>query len=381
MKKHLTFLIVPLSVILGSGLLYGGSSEDGDSKLASVPFHRPLSPLTGTRRALAMLVSHESFKPSAALTAEKMRELMEGVKKIYAQASHGTFTLEPTVVPAPVLLPGNSDDYQVPKVKYGVLHAAANKEVLLKYGNKMNPDTFDVVVYFYPTDTNVEPFGVLRFKHTFGLRFKPAVANIGLGQDANPAAIAHEIGHGLFMYAHAASADPKTGEVLKGEGDPYEVMGYGLNRNLFPPSNLGITYRYYWGWTKAEEITLVTEPGTFQLDPGRALLVCTNKDNPLWLEIIRAEQAYGEETGGLLVRVDRSGEKGISHSTLDMTPSTEYKADLHLTPGQSIEFEGRQITYVQRNEKDGSRTPSAEIKIEVSGSGRDVTQSEGKSKP
>ncbi len=378
MKKHQTLLVVPLSLIIaGSCLLYGESSEDGNSKLGSVSFHRTLSPLLGTRRALAMLVSHESFKPSAALTAEKMRQLMEGVKKIYADASNNTFFLEPTVVPEPVLLPGNINDYQVPKVRYGVLHAAANREVVLKYGSEMNPDTFDVVVYFYPTDTNVEPFGVLRFKHTFGLRFKPAVANIGLGQDANPPAIAHEIGHAFFMYAHAASADPKTGELLKWEGDPYEVMGYGLNRNLFPPGHLGITYRYYWGWTKDEEITLVTEPGTFQLDPGRALLVPTNKDDLLWLEIITAEQAYGEETGGLLVRIDKAGEKGISHSTLDMTPSTEYKADLHLTPGQSIDFEGRQITYVKRIEKDGSKTPTAEIKI-----GLDVTKSEEKpSKP
>ncbi|MFB3903148.1 MAG: hypothetical protein ACE15E_06820 [Acidobacteriota bacterium] len=364
MKRKQTLLVIPLALILaGSCLVYGESSEDGNSKLGHVSFHRPLTPLLGTKRVLAMLVSHESLKPSAALTAEKMRALIEGVKKIYADASNNTVFLEPTVVPEPVLLPGNISDYQVPKVPYGILHAAANREVVAKYGSELDPDTFDAVVYFYPTDTNVEPFGVLRFKHTFGLRFKPAVANIGLGQDANPPAIAHEIGHALFMYAHAASADPKTGELLKGEGDPYEVMGYGLNRNLFPAGHLSMAYRYYWGWTKAEEITIVTEPGTFSLEPGRALLVPTNKDNLLWLEIIRAEQAYGDETGGLLVHIDKAGEKGISHSTLDMTPATEYKADLHMTPGQSISFEAREITYVKRIEKSGSKTPSAEIKI------------------
>ncbi len=365
MRRQERSLIVFLCLVFaGACLLCAGSSEAENAKLASISFHRPVNPILGTRRALIMMVSHQSLKPSA-FDRAKMQQVMNEVKEIFAVASNRTFSLEAVVLPEPVLLPGECSDYSLKKIRD--LHAVANQEVVKKYGNEMDPNKFDAVVYFFPTDTNAEPFGMTRWNSAFGFRYKPAVVNMGPGEAVRPEAIAHEMGHALFLYGHATSANPQTGEVLRWAGDPYEVMGYGLNRNLINPPHLGMAYRHYWGWTSTEEITAVAEPGTFRLDPGRALLLTTEKDSVLWLEVIRAEQAYGEETGGLLVRVDRSDEKGIYHSTLDMTPETEFKADLHVKPGQSMVFEGRTITYVKSIENEKSKTPSAEIKIEGSG--------------
>ncbi len=210
-----------------------------------------------------------------------------------------------------------------------------------------------------------EPFA--RWKTTSGSRYTPAVINIGFGLETRPETIVHEIGHGFFQFGHAASADPKTGEVIEWTGDPYDLMGYGLNRNLKAPRHMGITYRYYWGWTSDEEITVVAEPGTARLDPGRALLVLADQNSLLWLEIITAEQAYGDETGGLLVRIDKTNQHNIYHRTLDMTPQTDFQADMHMAPGQSIVFEGRKITYVQSIENEKASTSGAKIRVEVSG--------------
>ena len=68
----------------------------------------------------------------------------------------------------------------------------------------------------------------------------------------------------------------------------------------------------------------------------------------------------------MLVRIDGAN-GGVYHATLDMTPATEFQADLHMSPGQSIVFEGRKITFVKSIANQGSPTPSAEIKIEASG--------------
>jgi PKD repeat protein len=346
---------------------FSRTGSDPGSQTSTMLPNRAVKPLLGPRRALVMMLSHESLKPSA-IGYGKMRQLMDGVKEIFAVASHHTFSLESVIVPEPVLLPGNYSDYDdMPNLD---LYAIANKEVLQKYGSEMDSNRFEVLVYFFPTDTNASPFGQTE-QATYGLRYKPAVANIGLGLMTTPEAIAHEIGHGYFFYGHAASGDPQTGEVLKWAGDPYELMGYGVAPIVIPlrnPSHIGLIYRYYWGWTTEDEITPVTESGTHQLDPGKALLLSTNKNTPLWLELIRAEQAYGNETGYLLVRADRASQNGIYHTTLDMTPGTNFQPDLYMTPGQSITFEGRKITFVKNIADPGSPTPSAEITIEASGS-------------
>jgi hypothetical protein len=369
MKRRQRVLLVLLSLTLaGVGLLPGQTG----TKTATVQLNRPVQPFSKPARVLAMMVSHESLKPSA-VDSTRIRELLEGVDRIFAAASNHTFSLESVVVPEPVMLPGDSTDYSLKKVKD--LYAVANREVLKKYGSSMDSNSFDVLVYFFPTDTNVEPFGMGRWNSVFGLRYKPAVVNVGGQSNTRPEAIAHEMGHAYLLYGHAASADPKTGEVLKWAGDPYELMGYGLNRNLINPPHLGFAYRYYWGWTSAGEITTVNQPGTHRLDPGKALLLKTSQNTPLWLELITAEQAYADETGGLLVRLDRAGEKGIYHATLDMTPETAFQADLHMKPGQSIVFEGCRITYVKSIPREKSKTPSAEIRIDTMNPGATTSSS------
>ena len=289
---------------------------------------------------------------------------MDGVKEILAAASNRTFTLESVIVPDPVMLPGNLSDYSLSKIKD--LYAAANQEVLTKYGDEMDVNRFEMLIYFFPTDTNVEPFGMTQGNSVFGLRYKPACVNVGGGNGTSPVAIAHEIGHAFLLYAHAASANPQTGEVLRWAGDPYEMMGYGLNGNLLVPPHLGLIYRYYWGWASDDEITTVTEPGTHQLDLGRALLLPTNKNHLLWLELITQPIWLTSQTDGLLVRIDGAN-GGVYHATLDMTPATEFQADLHMSPGQSIVFEGRKITFIKSIASQGSPNLSAEIKIEASG--------------
>ena len=366
MTKSQTLLTVLLSLMLvltcsEYRLARGEPSGLGNSSLAEVSFRRSVKPIQGTKRALVMMVTHESLQPSA-VDAERMRKLMEETNEIFSAASRGTFQLESILVSEPVLLPGDCDDYHLSKVQD--LYAAANKEVLAKYGSEMDSNTFEVLVYFFPTDTNVEPFGMGKWKSTFGLRYVPAVVNIGTGTGTRPEAIAHEMGHAFFQYAHAGSADPETGEVLKAAGDPYELMGYGLNMNLVNPPHIGMIYRYYWGWADEEEITLVTEPGLFRLDSGKALLIPTDKNTPLWLELVLAEQAYGEETGSLLVRIDGSGGHAIHHRTLDMTPKTHFQADMHMTLGQTVFLEGHRITYVSRTAEGPSGRPGAEIKID-----------------
>ena len=310
-----------------------------------------------------MMVSHESLKPPA-VDAATMQRLMDQVREVFAEASSGRFELESVVLPEPVFLPGEYGLYSITRTQE--LSAVASREVLKRTRGKWDPEAFDVLIYFYPTDTNTEPFG-MSWKTTSGSRYTPAVLNIGFGMRTRPETIAHEIGHAFFQFGHATSADPKTGEVIEWTGDPYDMMGYGLDQNLKAPRQMGITYRYYWGWTSDEEITVVAEPGTSRRDPGRALLVPTDKNSLLWLEIITAEQAYGDETGGLLVRIDKTNQHNIYHRTLDMTPQTDFQADMHLAPGQSIVLEGRKITYVKSLENENSRTPGAEIKIEERG--------------
>ncbi|MFB3906704.1 MAG: family 16 glycoside hydrolase [Acidobacteriota bacterium] len=345
-----------LSLILaGSCLLYG----------QSVQLHRAVRPFSAPTRVLAMMVSHESLKPSAVGT-EQIRQLMDGTAAIFDSASNRTFKLETVIVPEPVLLPGDCGDYSLKKIQE--LYAAANRQVLEKYGSQMDPSTFQALIYFFPTDTNAEPFGMGQWNSRFGFRYKPAVVNLGVGgTPLRPEAVAHEFGHAFLTYGHAASADPKTGEVLRWAGDPYDVMGYGLNRSLHNPSHLGFAYRYYWGWVADGEVTTVTRPGTHRLDPGKALLTVTSRNTPVWLELIKAEQAYAGEAGGVLVRLDRANKGGIYHATLDMTPETSFQADLHMKPGQSIVFEGRRITYVKSIPNPASKTPSAEMRIEAEG--------------
>ncbi|MFB3902616.1 MAG: PKD domain-containing protein [Acidobacteriota bacterium] len=339
------------------------SNQNFGATLADIPFKRAVKPLWGPRRALVMMVSHESLNPSG-IGPAKMRELMDGTNELFGDLSNHTFSLESTIVPDPVLLPGNVGDYHLSKIKD--LYAAANQVVLTKYGSEMDANRFDLLVYFFPTDTNSEPFGMGPWNSVFGLRYKPPCVNLGGGNSTTPIAIAHEIGHAMLLYAHAASMDPATGQVLRWAGDVYDLMGYGLNMSLIVPPHLGLIYRYYWGWTKEGDITPVIEPGTYQLDPDKALLFTTDKNHLLWLELITADLAYKGEAGGLLVRVDGAN-GGVYHATLDMTPATEFQADLHMKPGQSLVFEGRKITFV-RSIPNGTPTPSAEITIEAAGS-------------
>jgi hypothetical protein len=366
MKKPQTLLTVVFSLIFTLTFpdyftVQGAPAGPESPSLADLSFRRPVKLMQGAKRALVMMVTHESFEPSAVDTG-MMQKLMEETSEIFSTASRNTLHLESIQVPEPVFLPGNSDEYHLSKVRD--LYAAANKEVLAKYGKEMDSETFEVWVYFFPTDTNDEPFGMGKWNSTFGLRYVPAVVNIGTGTGTRPEAIAHEMGHAFFEYAHAGSADLETGKVLKPPGDPYELMGYGLNMNLVNPPHVGLIYRYYWGWADEEEITLVTDPGLFQLDSGKALLIITDKNTPLWLELISEEQAYEEETGGLLVRIDGSGGHAIHHRTLDMTPETGFQADMHMVQGQTILFEGCRITYVRRTGEGSSESPGAEIKIE-----------------
>ena len=333
------------------------------SDLESIACPRQVSPVSAIRRALVMMISHESLE-APAVDAVTMQGLMDQVRELFAAASGGRFELESVVLPEPVFLPGEYSDYSITRTQE--LSAVASQEVLKRNHGQWDPEAFDVLIYFYPTDTNTEPFG-MSWKTTSGSRYTPPVVNLGFGMRIRPETIAHEIGHAFFQFGHATSADPKTGEVIQSTGDPYDLMGYGLNQNLEAPPHMGFTYRYYWGWTSDEEITVVAEPGTARLDPGRALLVPTDKDSLLWLEIITAEQAYKEEAGGLLIRIDKTNQHNIYHRTVDLTPETDFQADMHLAPGQSIVVEGRRITYVESIENENSGPPCAEIRIEGSG--------------
>lgn len=340
------------------GLLFGKHAVHG-SRLDSVSFPRSPASISTTKRALVLVLTHESLRPSA-IDSKLMNRVMEQVRQTFVGLSHGAFVLESVILESPLVLPGEYTQYSVSRTKE--LSDAASEAILKTYRGTVDPSTFDILIYFYPTDTNAAPFD-MTWKRTSGSRYTPAVLNIGFGMRTRSETIVHEIGHALLLFGHAGSADPKTGETLEPTGDPYELMGYGWNRNLYNPTDLGMVYRYYWGWADKDDIQVVLEPDTVRLEPGKALLVMTGKGTLLWLEIIRAEQAYAGETGGLLVRIDKSTPRNIAHMTLDMTPDTTFSADLHLDPGRSVDFEGRHITYLRRIEEEHGVTPAAEIRI------------------
>ena len=58
--------------------------------------------------------------------------------------------------------------------------------------------------------------------------------------------------------------------------------------------------------------------GLFSSIPVALCLYAPTRTTRCGLRSYGQSRLIGEEAGGLLVRVDRSGEKGISHSTLDM---------------------------------------------------------------
>ena len=350
MQSKVVVLGVGFGLVLPAWLAVASAGPGARSPIDSIQFARAVKPASGTKQALVLMVSHASLRPSG-IGPETMQRMVDEGGGIFNRASGGSFRLQNTVLPEPVLLPGDPEGYSVTRTKE--LSAAVQQEILKRDGPPVDPASFDILIYFYPTDTNREPFGA-SWKTTSGSRFTPAVLNIGTGLETRAETIAHEIGHAFFDFGHAGSAHPRTGEVIEHTADPYDLMGYGLDRLLENPADMGMTYRYYVGWAGKDEITV-----------ARALLVPTGH-HLLWLTLITARQAYADETGGLLIRIDKTNRHNISHQTLDLTPETVFEADLHLAPGRSIVFDGRTINYVRTLEIEGSSTPAAEIRIEGS---------------
>ena len=95
-------------------------------------------------------------------------------------------------------------------------------------------------------------------------------------------------------------------------------------------------------------------PGLYTVEEEGAIRVATEEGTPVWLEPISDEMAYGEEAGGLLVRLDN--QPGMVGKLVDMTPSTTHANDAHLEIGESVNIEGRTIWFVAREwSEDGYR--------------------------
>lgn len=82
-----------------------------------------------------------------------------------------------------------------------------------------------------------------------------------------------------------------------------------------------------------------------------AIRVATEEGTPVWLELISDEMAYGEEAGGLPVRLDN--QPGMVGKLVDMTPATTHTNDAHLAVGESVNIEGRTIRFVAREWREG----------------------------
>lgn len=328
--------------------LYTGIPAKAEHQPPFPQIQEPRQPVVrvGTYQMLVVRVHHGSLKPTR-LTHKQLQDISIDAAALYASASGFLMNLVPEVVPEVVGLPGNASRYQNNQDAV----AAAVQEAL---GDSYDLSRYDVIAYFLPGDTNRKPFSIgTTGRRPKGRRLHADVfMNKGI-YNRGPS-LAHEIGHALMWYNHACSASVESLNVTHWDGDPYEMMGYGLKRTTVAPGHIGFSYRYFSGWLSEDQYTLAREPGQYVLTQGNAIRVATEEGSPVWLELISDKMAYGEEAGGLLVRLDN--QPGMVGKLVDMTPATTHLNDAHLKVGGVMNIEDRTIRFVSRKwTKDGYR--------------------------